>query len=168
MSDMTFEMGSRGIPVGSYRAEFIGAEPYLENVEKYGEGVLLKWRVTDGQHASEETSRICSRKMSPKSALGKLAVALRGASIAAGESFSFASYYGTRGSVLVEQTESGGTRVSTFIRDAPPPVATPVAPPATQPTADSGQQVSQQPAQLTPEQLAQAAAILAQQQSETI
>jgi len=36
---LRFTMGSGGIPAGSYRAQFIGAEPYDENSEKRG-----KWR----------------------------------------------------------------------------------------------------------------------------
>ena len=114
MSDMKFTMGSAGIPVGSYQAEFIGGEPYRENVEKYGEGVLLKWRVVDGIHNGEETSRITSRKLSPKSALGKLAVAMKGEPIARGEDFDVNEYVGTRGCVLVEETDGHG--LEPFIR----------------------------------------------------
>ena len=117
---LEFTMGSGGIPAGSYRAEFVGAEEYSENAEKYGPGVLLRWQVTDGPEAGNETSRICSAKMTPRTALGKFAVALKGGPIAPGESFAFGDYVGVTGNVLVEGTDSGGSRVGVFLRDAQP------------------------------------------------
>jgi len=139
---LEFTMSSGGLPVGSYRAEFVGAEPYEENVEKYGPGVLLKWKVSDGPETGNETSRITSAKMSPRTALGKFAVALKGGPIAPRESFAFANYVGVTGNVLVEGTDNGGTRVSVFLRDAQPsPQATAQPPngqaqPATQQTVE--------------------------------
>lgn len=160
---MEFTMGTGGVPVGAYEAEFVGAEPYTENVEKYGPGVLLKWRILDGEeHAGDETSRICSQKMSPKSALGKFAIAIKGSPIATGDTFAFACHVGVTGIVILEETDSGGTRVSTFKRhDSPETTAT--APPQLNPVDLSS---SSSPT-LTPEQLARAAAMLQQQQGET-
>ncbi|MEQ8847239.1 hypothetical protein [Botrimarina sp.] len=111
-------MTAGGVPVGSYDAEFVGVEPFEEHNEQYGPAVMLKWRITAGEHEGAEASRICSKKFSPKSTLAKLAVALKGGAIAPGESFSFDAVVGTRGSLLVEQTDSGSTRVATFIRRA--------------------------------------------------
>lgn len=113
---MEFTVGSGGLPAGAYSAQFVGAEPYTENVEKYGPGVSLKFRVSAGEHANEEASRICSAKLTPKSSLGKFAVALKGSAIAAGERFNFDSYVGTLGTILVEQTDNGGSRISTFLK----------------------------------------------------
>jgi hypothetical protein len=115
---MEFTVGSGGLPAGAYSAQFVGVEPYNENQEKYGPGVSLKFRVTAGEHVNEEASRICSAKMTPKSSLGKFAVALKGSAIAAGEKFNFAQFLGTQGTILVEQTDSGGSRISTFLRSA--------------------------------------------------
>ena len=115
---LEFTMGSGGLPVGSYRAEFVGTEPYEENVEKYGPGVLLRFRVMNGPEVGNETSRICSAKLTPKTALGKLAVAIKGGAIESGERFSFDGFAGAKGSVIVEPTDNGGTRVGAFIRDA--------------------------------------------------
>jgi len=117
---MQFTMSSGGIPAGSYRARFVEAAPHDDNAEKYGPGVLLKWQVLDGEQGGNETSRICSAKMTPKTALGRFAVAFRGGAIAPGESFSFADYAGVSGIVIVEATENGGTRVGTFLPDAQP------------------------------------------------
>jgi hypothetical protein len=129
---MEFTMQSGGLPVGSYRAEFIGAEPYSENAERFGQGVMLKWRVLEGDHAGSEATRICSAKLTPKTALGKFAVAIKGGAIETGERFSFAGYAGVRGSLLVESTDSGGSRVSVFLRDAQP-AAVPQVQPMPQP-----------------------------------
>lgn len=117
---MEFIVSSGGLPPGAYSAQFVGAEPYTENQEKYGPGVSLKFKVISGDHAGEEASRICAAKLTPKSSLGKFAVALKGSAIAVNESFNFSSYAGTNGTILVEQTENGGSRISTFLRNPPP------------------------------------------------
>jgi len=144
---LEFTMGSGGLPVGSYRAEFVGAELYEENVEKYGQGVLLKWQVTDGEQNGNETTRITSAKMTPRTILGKFAVALKGSAIARDENFAFANYVGVTGNVIVEATDSGGSRVSLFMRDAQPsPQAT------AQPSNGQGQVAMQPP---TPERVEQ-------------
>ena len=115
---MEFVVTSSGVPAGSYRGEFLGAEPYQKNMEKYGEGVLLRWRVIDGPHTGSEATCICSDKLRPKSKLGQFAIAIRGSDITQGERYSFATYVGVRGSLLVETLDSGGTKVSAFYRDS--------------------------------------------------
>jgi hypothetical protein len=121
---MEFTMAAGSVPAGSYFASFEGAEPYRENSDRYGEGVLLKFRIVGGAHDGGMASRICASKMSVGSALGKFAVALKGGPISIGERFSFASYIGVRGSLLVEPTQNGGSRVSAFIREQPMPQST--------------------------------------------
>lgn len=111
-----FTMTAGGVPVGSYQGEFIGVEPFEGGSTDYGPAVLLKWRIIGGEHDGSEATRVASKKFSPKSTLAKLAVALKGSAIAPGEAFSFATVVGTRGMLLVEETDSGSTRVSTFIR----------------------------------------------------
>jgi hypothetical protein len=113
---MEFTVGSGGLPPGAYSAQFTAAEPYTENVEKFGPGVSLKFRVTAGEHAGSEGSRICSAKLTPKSSLGKFAVALKGSAITAGERFNFDSYVGTLGTILVEATENNGSKITTFLK----------------------------------------------------
>ena len=135
---MEFVCGSGGLPVGYYQAMFAGAEPFDQNIEKFGPGISLKFKVIGGEHNGEEGSRICSAKLSPKSSLGKFAVALKGGPVATGERFNFAHYVGTTGTIIVEATDSGGTRIATFLRAAPPqsphqaqaPAAPPVPPQA--------------------------------------
>ena len=114
---MEFTMQETGVPVGSYRARFIVAGPYTENADKFGHGVSLKWQIVGGEHDRCEASRICSAKLTKKTVLGKLATAIKGSEITAGERFSFDDYVGVTGSIVVEETDSGSTRVAMFIRD---------------------------------------------------
>ena len=116
---MEFTMGAGGVPAGNYYAEFVGVAPFTENAERFGEGVLLKWRVIGGEQNGQEASRICSKKVSPKSNLAKFAVALKGAPILTGERFSLDAFVGVRGQIIVEPTESGGSRVNVFLREQP-------------------------------------------------
>ena len=115
---MEFVCGSGGLPPGAYSAQFVGAESYTENIEKFGPGVSLKFRVTAGEHVGEEASRICSAKLTPKSSLGKFAVALKGGAVVAGERFNFADYVGKAGTILVEATDTGGSKISTFLKQS--------------------------------------------------
>lgn len=115
-NDLTFVVKSGGLPPGAYPAEFLRAEPYEEHAEQYGPGVMLVWRVTSGEQAGAEVSRICSRKMSAKSTLYKFATALRGAPLEPGTTFSFTEVVGAKGTLILEPTDGGGGRVSAFIR----------------------------------------------------
>ena len=119
MAQSQFTVSSAsGVPSGSYNATFAGIEPYSEHSEQYGEGVLLKFKISGGEHDGEEASRICSKKFSAKSNLFKFAKSLKGADLESGESFDFQDYIGTKGMIVVEETDSGSTRVSTFLKSA--------------------------------------------------
>ena len=116
---MTFEMKTvGGIPKGAYQAEFVRAEKYEQNVEQYGLGILLAWRVLNGELAGEEASRIVSAKLSAKSNLYKFVQALKGGPVEPGEKVDLESFYGTQGMVIVDKCggEGGSTRVETFLR----------------------------------------------------
>lgn len=112
-----FTMTAGGVPVGNYVGEFAGVEPFEGGQADYGEAVMLRWKILAGEHEGAEATRIVSKKFSAKSGLGKFAVALKGSPIQPGESFSFDSVIGARGSLIVEETPSGsGTRVGAFIK----------------------------------------------------
>jgi hypothetical protein len=117
MSETLFTVStSSGVPAGSYNACFDGIESYKENVDKFGEGVVLKFKITSGDHKGEEASRICSKKFNVKSNLYKFAKALLGRELANGEAFDFKDHIGAKGMVIVETTEGGSNRVATFLR----------------------------------------------------
>jgi hypothetical protein len=109
---------STGVPAGTYLCEFVSITPFTDNAERYDEGVLLAFRVIGGLHDGEAASRICSRKFSPKSNLYGFAQALAGRELQTGEAYDFADYVGTKGIIFVEKTESGSTRVASFLKSA--------------------------------------------------
>ena len=113
---MKFELSTiSSVPAGSYKAEFTGCKPYRENLEKYGEGVSLSFKVIGGEHDGETASRICSTKFSNKSNLYRFAKSLVGRDLKSGEIFDFDEHVGSEGMLVVEATESGVTRVATFL-----------------------------------------------------
>jgi hypothetical protein len=107
-----------GVPPGSYNSTFAGIDPYTENVEKFGEGCLLRFKITSGEQKDEEATRIVSKKFSPKSNLYKFAKALVGRDLVAGESFDFEDHIGVKGMIIVSETDGGSTRVETFLKAA--------------------------------------------------
>lgn len=107
-----------GVPAGSYNASFAGLEGFTENADKFGEGVLLRFKITSGEYKDTETTRICSKKFSTKSNLYKFAKSLRGRDLESGERFDFADYIGAKGMIIVEAIDSGSTRVATFLKSA--------------------------------------------------
>jgi hypothetical protein len=113
---MKFKVSNGGIPSGSYNATFQGLDRYEENVDKFGEGLLLKFEVSSGEHKGATATRIVSKKFSPKTNLFKFAKALAGRDLLAGDEFDFADVIGVRGMVIIEETEGGSTRVATFLR----------------------------------------------------
>ena len=112
---MRFTMNAGGIPAGHYHAEFAGAESF-ENESDYGPAVRLKWKVIDGEHADAEASRICSQKLSRKSNLYGFVRSLKGLDVEPGEEVDLQSYVGTKGLVVVEEIDSGATRVASFLK----------------------------------------------------
>jgi len=122
MGSTSYTMKSSGPPAGAHPAEFVGIEPFTggDDTKSFGPAVLLKWKVTHGDHTGEEITCICSAKLSQKSKLGKMAVALKGGPISLGEDFDFASYFGVVGTLLVEETGEGSARVTSFIRTGGP------------------------------------------------
>jgi hypothetical protein len=107
-----------GVPAGSYNATFEGVETYRENLDKFGEGIVLKFKITSGDRKGEEASRIVSKKFSIKTNLYKFAKALVGRDLVGGETFDFADHVGAKGMIVVEATDGGSTRVATFLRAA--------------------------------------------------
>jgi hypothetical protein len=78
--------------------------------------VKLAFKVLSGNEAGNEGGRICAANLTPKSALGKFAVALKGSPVATGERFSFDAYVGVKGTILVEATDNGGSKITTFLK----------------------------------------------------
>jgi hypothetical protein len=137
-----------GAPVGTYQAEFVGAEA-REPLEGSGYGPGLEWqfRVVDGLHAGKIISRTTSQEPTTKNSCGRILVQLTGAAVGVGSEVDLAAYVGRRYTVLVEPNRTGqGTRVGTVLpapaeaprpalgdapgRNRPPPPPPPVEPKA--------------------------------------
>ena len=115
---MKMTMGTGGLPVGSYSARFKKCEEYKENLDKYGPAVRLVFTVQGGEHDGEEGFAVCSAKLTPRSKLTKFATAIKGGPIAAGDEIDFDDLVGVEGLIVVEETESGGSKVASFIKSS--------------------------------------------------
>jgi len=71
--------------------------------------------VIGGKFDGAETSRFTSAKMTLKSALGKIASGLAGRKLDIGDDFDPANYVGKEYLAIVEETESGSTRVGSLL-----------------------------------------------------
>ncbi len=118
MSTVFTVSSSSSVPTGSYSATFTAIDPFECNVQQFGEAVILRFLITSGEYEGEEASRICSKRFSTKSNLCGFAKALLGRELKRGDKFDFAEHIGAKGLIVVEETESGATRVATFLRAA--------------------------------------------------
>jgi hypothetical protein len=114
----SFTVSEAGVPAGSYNATFAGLEAYEENLDRFGEGCVLRFAITSGEFKGREASRIVSKKFSSKSNLYRFAKSLVGRDLQSGDRFDFADHIGAKGMIVVEQTEGGSTRVATFLKAA--------------------------------------------------
>ena len=113
-----FTMGGEAVPVGTYKAEFVRVENFDSENLDYPPAIKLVFGILAGGYEGTEVTRIVSKKTGPKANLPKFATMLSGGPIASGEKFTLTNFYGAVGTVVMEETEGGGTRVSTFIRES--------------------------------------------------
>ena len=111
---MAFTMKAAGVPVGQYRAKFSSWEASTH--AEYGERVLFEFEVLDGKEKGNKATRFCSAKMTPKSALTKLARGLAGKSFEPGDEFDPDQFVGDEYLVIVEETDSVSTRVASVLK----------------------------------------------------
>ncbi len=104
---------SEGLPVGSYAARFASAEAVSN---EFGDAVKLVFEVLQGEHTGATASRFCSTKLTPKSNLFKFLTALKGGKLEPGESVDLLTFIGSTGMMIVEATDSGATRVGSFMK----------------------------------------------------
>ena len=112
----TLTMGSGGVPAGAYTVELVAVEPWTENSDKYGDGIVFKFKVLGGEHDGVETSRITGSRLTPKSALKRILMGLKGGDIEVGEKIEPQAFVGRRYMAVVQETDSGSTRVETLLK----------------------------------------------------
>lgn len=112
MSDAVdeIEIGSGGIPPGSYKARFTGATKASSD---YGDALKFAWEVVDGPLAGSTASRMVSGKPTPGNNAGKLIAALTGGAATAGQKVRLSDCIGRIFVIDVRATASGGSRVET-------------------------------------------------------
>ncbi|PAY19278.1 hypothetical protein CKO51_11725 [Rhodopirellula sp. SM50] len=57
MSSQFVVSAAGGVPAGSYNAKFAGLEAYTENADRFGEGVLLAFKIIGGDLDGESVRR---------------------------------------------------------------------------------------------------------------
>ncbi len=114
---MKFQATTGGVPADIYEVEFCNIEDFESDAgSQYGPAVKLTFRIQTGEFKSQLASRICSQKFGPKAALRQFAESICGQELSAGEDFDFGDHFGQTGRVVVKETDSGATRVDTFMR----------------------------------------------------
>jgi hypothetical protein len=114
---MRLKLGSGGPPAGTYTATFVGVEE--TNHEQWGAGLKWSWEITKGQHKGKKACRTTGTSPTPKNACGAMLKAIAGRPLAAGEEIDVEGFVGETFMVIVGETDSGGTRVESAIRNTP-------------------------------------------------
>ena len=108
-----FTMLCSGLPIGQYLAKF---SKWGQSVhEQYGDRCLFEFTVLEGEHKDATSTRFTGAKLTPKSALAKVAAGLAGKKIEIGDDFNPDDYIGREYLIVVSETESGATRVDAIL-----------------------------------------------------
>lgn len=101
------------VPEGNYTARYDGCEEFEG---KFGPSLSHKWTLVGGEYDGEQVSRAVGTKPTMKNAAGDFLRAIVGRTPDRTERINFAKFVGEKYQVVVEQTESGSTRVKVAIR----------------------------------------------------
>jgi len=116
MSELQFEYVEFDVvPPGKYSAVFQGAEDWDDNGNDYGPAVRLNFLVMNGDHDGKMVTAICSKKLTRASKLTKFVSAMNGGPFRPGDIVRLDDYLGTNGSIVVEATQNGGSKVTDFV-----------------------------------------------------
>jgi hypothetical protein len=114
---LTMSESKFGAPVGTYLADFVGAEPRQPLAGTgYGPGLEWQFKIVEGLYAGKVVSRTTATEPTTKNSCGRMLLQLTGAAVGVGSEVDLAAYVGKRYKVLVEPNQSGqGTRVGTVL-----------------------------------------------------
>jgi len=104
------------MPEGEYLGDLTAVEEWNENADKYGPAIRFVFRITEGDYADQEVTRITGTRVTKKTALGKMLRGLKGAPIEPGEAIDPEAFVGQRYVLSVAETDSGSTRVESVMR----------------------------------------------------
>ncbi len=111
----------QGVPVGIYQnAIFEGVEAVPANLEKgFKPGWRFKFKIMEGPHAGAIATRIPGGESpTTRNGLGKFLAEMTGIPCTNGVDYDVEPLIGKPFTVVVKQTDSGGTRVDTVMRPA--------------------------------------------------
>jgi hypothetical protein len=109
---------SGGVPPNIYtNAIFDGIDVVPANVEKgYKPGFRFKFKITEGPHAGAIASRIPGgERPTTRNGLGRFLAELTGVALADGVNYDIEPLIGQKFTIVVKQSDGGGTRVDTVI-----------------------------------------------------
>jgi hypothetical protein len=120
MRRFSFKQTNDSVPVGQYRARFVGVED--TNHDEYGPGVAWKFEITSGVHKGRQTSRVTSPEPTRKNSCGGMIRSLAGGRVDEGAEIDVGPFVGREYLITVAENSTGnGTRVENVM----PAVAVP-------------------------------------------
>ena len=109
----TMTMKPLGIPVGQYKAQFVGLEPAKSS--QYGDGMRWKFQVCEGPLAGAYTSRQTAVAPTPSNSCGKMLSGVAGKQIVMDETVDLNLFIGQVYRVLVTDPDGRGSRVEAIL-----------------------------------------------------
>jgi hypothetical protein len=110
---MKIRFGST-VPPGQYRGKFAGCSKSKPHPD-YGEGFVLDWTITAGKYAGERIGRVVGTRPTVKNAFGKLLRGLLGRQPQPAEDVDLDVLVGKEYWLMVEESDSGSTRVGSAV-----------------------------------------------------
>lgn len=101
------------VPAGQHVGEFAGCE--TTEHKEYGPGLLWSFKVTKGKWTGQKVGRTTTDKASKKNNAGKFLTMLTGLSFENAIKADTDDFIGTECRLIVAETDSGFTRVESFI-----------------------------------------------------
>ena len=108
-----FTIANNSLPIGQYRAEFLGIEA-TAHVE-FGDGLQWKFLVSEGPQKGRTAYRTTKNEPTPKNSCGRFLAALKGEKPADGSEVDPDEFVGKLFDVMVTESQSGeSTRIDSF------------------------------------------------------
>ena len=115
---MKLTVSDATVPVGNFVGQFTSVEPH--NHKEYGDGLLWKFRISQGPQTGKTALRFTGPTPSPNTIAGHLAAGLLGRPLKPDEEIDFANFVGKSFLIIVEPAKKEGmTRVAAITPVAP-------------------------------------------------
>ena len=102
-----------GVPAGQYTATFSAIEK-SKHVE-YGEGLIWKFVIHGGQYDGQTAQRMTGPHPTLKNGCGKMLKGITGSVPSIGNEVELDMFIGSKFLILVEDADTGGTRIATVL-----------------------------------------------------